>query len=373
MNKFVIGALALTAGSSLSYAGSETEDWSGLDREIEKLGSSIPAAGTGFAVSGFVRSRFAYSSDVDTSAAAGSQDLSGFSIDNARVYLSGSAGDYGVFISADGASAAQPQGSALLDAYGTFPIFEQVSGRMGQFRLPFLWSSLIEDNNLLFLDRSFNGQTWYVRDQGIQLNGNWEQLSWWLALMNGADSVSEDFQWTARVAFNALGPGIGMQEGAYGASDESNLTVGVAYTDDSAASPTLPRDAALAIDAGFTHGPFSVHGEVVDYDDNQAPAFNINTSTGVVNSGGPGSNTVTGSETPWSVLVGYMITPNEYEIAARYQDLDDNDDSTEWGIAVNRYVQGHNAKWTLQYTSFDSDVTPDLDCDTIALGLTVGV
>jgi hypothetical protein len=367
MNKFVIGALALTAASPLSFAGSETKDWSGLDREIENLGASLTAAGPGFAVSGFVRSRFAWSSDQDFGAAPGDQDLTGFNVDNARVYFSGNAGDYGVFISADGAGG----GASLLDAFGTFPIFESVKGQMGQFKIPFLWSSLVDDNNLLFLDRTYNGQVFDSRDTGIQVSGAWEQLSWWLALQNGVDGVAEDFQWTARVQFNALGAGTGMQEGAYGASEDSNLTVGVAYTDDGADSGTFsPTDAAVALDVGFASGPFSVHGEIVDYDDNRRPLAGLNFTTGVVTPVAVSSTT--GSETPWTVMVGYMITPNEYEIAGRWQDMDDDNNSDEWGIAVNRYVQGHNAKWTLQYTSFNSD-DDTIEADTIALGLTVGV
>jgi len=366
MNKFVIGALALTAASPLSFAGSETKDWSGLDREIENLGASLTAAGPGFAVSGFVRSRFAWSSDQDFGAAAGDQDLTGFNVDNARVYFSGNAGDYGVFISADGATG----GAALLDAFGTFPIFEQVKGQMGQFKIPFLWSSLVDDNNLLFLDRSYNGQIFDSRDIGIQVSGAWEQLSWWLALQNGIDGVAEDFQWTARVQFNALGAGTGMQEGAYGASEDSNLTVGVAYTDEGADNTLGPVGSAVALDVGFASGPFSVHGEIVDFDDDRMPVPGLSGSTGVM--GPAGFSTTTGSETPWSVMVGYMITPNEYEIAGRWQDMDDGDNGDEWGIAVNRYVQGHNAKWTLQYTSFSSDDTT-IEADTIALGLCVGV
>jgi len=367
MNKFVIGALALTAASPLSFAGSETKDWSGLDREIENLGASLAAAGPGFAVSGFVRSRFAWSSDQDFGAAPGDQDLQGFNVDNARVYFSGNAGDYGVFISADGAGG----GASLLDAFGTFPIFEQVKGQMGQFKIPFLWSSLVDDNNLLFLDRTYNGQVFDSRDTGIQVSGAWEQLSWWLALQNGVDGVAEDFQWTARVQFNALGAGTGMQEGAYGASEDSNLTVGVAFTDDGADSATfIPTDSAIGFDVSFASGPFSVHGEIVDYDDNRRPLPGLNFTTGVLTP--VATSPTTGSETPWTVMVGYMITPNEYEIAARWQDLDDDEDSNEWGVSVNRYVQGHNAKWTLQFTSLNSD-DDTIESDTIALGLCVGV
>ena len=91
MNKFVIGALAFSAAGTLAFGNNGAEDWSSLDREIESLATSLAPQGGGFSVDGYLRSRYANSSDV----AIGSGDLSGFNIDNARVELNGSVGDYG--------------------------------------------------------------------------------------------------------------------------------------------------------------------------------------------------------------------------------------------------------------------------------------
>lgn len=362
MNKFVIATLALTAASSLSFAGSETKEWSSLDRDIESLAMNQGAAASGFGVNGYVRSRYANSSDVDVDGnQATSDDLGGFNVDNARLVFQGSQGEYGVYISLDAAST----GSAdLLDAYATFHIAEGVTGQMGQFRAPFLWSSLIEENHLILLDRTFNGQANSGRDQGVQVSGTFDQIGWFVALQNGQDGVADEYVWTARVQFNALGGGTGMQEGAFGATDETQLTVGAAYRDDG-----TPNDgSAFCIDATFTQGAFSAHAELVDYEDDVSLSPALATSTGVITPTGA----VADAETPWSVTVGYMITPNAYEIVGRYEDIDDTNDSTAWALGVNRYVGGHNAKWTLQYTSTDSD-NAGIEADTLALGLTVGV
>lgn len=362
MNKIVIGALALTAASSLSYAGSETKEWSSLDRDIASLAQTPAGPASGFNVGGFVRSRYAYSEDVDAdTGTAGKQKLSGFGLDNARVELSASQGDYGVFIALEGGG-----GTAdLYEAYGTFRITDGVTGQMGRFRAPFLWSALITENHQILLDRTFSGQAWQGRDDGIQVSGTFDQFGWWLAFQNGQDSVADEYSWTARASFNALGTGIGMQEGAYGASEETSLTVGAAYTDDS-----TPQDGeAWALDLGFTQSAFSAHGEIVSYGDDVQLDSGLNTSTGVIN---PIAIIPNGTDTPWSATVGYMITPNQYEIAARYEDLDDVDNTTVWALGINRYVVGHDAKWTLQYSSSNSDVAGK-EADTLALGLTVGV
>jgi hypothetical protein len=375
MNKFVIGALAITAASSLSYAGSETKEWSSLDRDIASLAQTPAGSSSGFTVGGFVRSRYAFSDDVDAdTTTAGDQNLSGFTIDNARVVLDASQGDYGVHIaleagqdSGSGSSTGSTPGVAsLYEGYGTFRIAEGVSGQMGLFRAPFLWSIMIDNNHQILLDRTFSGEVWSVRQEGIQISGTFDQFAWWGAFQNGQDGVADDYSWTARGQFNALGTGVGMQEGAYGASEESSLTIGAAYTDDN-----FPKDgSAWAIDLGFTQGPFSAHGEIVNYGDDITPDNALNSNTGVL--GWDGNLSSTNGDSPWSGTVGYMITPNEYEVAFRYQDFDDSDDSSAWTVGVNRYVAGHNAKWTLQYSSSDSDASTK-EAKTIALGLTVGV
>ena len=275
MNKFVIGALAITSAGSLAYAGGdETRAWSTLDRDILSLtqNQGAPAAGA-FGINGFVRARGVRSNDVDASTAAGNQDLSGFLLDNARLEVNASQGDYGAFMSIDAANSSDPtkDGTAtLLDAFATFKIAEGVSGQAGRFKKPFLWSGfMVNDNNMVLLDHTFNSQNFQGREDGVQLSGVYDHLGWWAALQNGVDGMEGDISWTARIAVNALGTGIGKQEGAFGASGETSIMLGAGYTDDEGADQTgnINSGGAFGIDGSLIQGGLSVHFEVVDYQD----------------------------------------------------------------------------------------------------------
>jgi hypothetical protein len=76
-----------------------------------------------------------------------------------------------------------------------------------------------------------------------------------------------------------------------------------------------------------------------------------------------------GDATPWDVTGSYMFS-DMYEVAARYEDADDTNDTTVWRVGVNRYTQGHDIKWVAQFASSDSDLAA-LEVDEFALGLVV--
>ena len=63
MNKFILSALAVSVASAPSIAGSETDDWAGLDQDLEALASSLAQGGSGASVSGFLRSSYNNSGD----------------------------------------------------------------------------------------------------------------------------------------------------------------------------------------------------------------------------------------------------------------------------------------------------------------------
>ncbi|MEO6710047.1 MAG: hypothetical protein ABI054_01265, partial [Planctomycetota bacterium] len=239
MNKFVIGALALTSASSLAYAGgSETKEWSTLDRDILSLTSSNVPGASSVNVSAFLRTRGAHSNDVDLDTGPGKEKLSGFTLDNARVVLDLAQGDFGARISLEAVdqsslASGSPSNAYLLDAYATAKIAEGWMGMIGHFRSPFLGSALIEENNMLLLDRTFNGQFWDERTDGIQVTGMFDQVSIMAALQNGSDQLQNGYMWTGRVVFAPLGTVGNNQEGAYGSSSETAIRLGLAYADDS--------------------------------------------------------------------------------------------------------------------------------------------
>jgi hypothetical protein len=374
MNKFVLSALACTTASSLAFAGSETEEWLTLDREIENLATSLAQGGSGLSVDGFIKTSYINSSDVQL----GTQDLSGFSIDNARVNLTGNVGDYMLFVSIEGSGdpAVAPNnsgpigslggghfgtfgttgGPGVLDAYVATNWTENFGGQFGAFRPPFLTDGLRDEDELLFIDRTVQGNAWSFRDVGAMLFANFDMLGVWGALQNGADSAGEDFAYTLRVAFNALGSGFGGPEGAASAAgdDGSNLSIAAAYYEDN----FLTNGGAFEVDAQFAMGIFYAAATVVDYD------------TGIAFTG-PGAIIVAG-QTPWDVTAAVEIVPDTWEAAARFEDFDDSNNSQMYTLGVNFYQAGHDAKVQLNWSGITSDLAA-LEISALQIALLVSV
>jgi len=368
MNKFVLSALALTSAGGLASAGTGSEEWLTLDREIESLASAQQASAqgstSGLTVSGFIRTSYQNSSDVDV----GANDLGGFSLDNARINITGTIGDYMLFIELEGAETLTSTDGLLngpseggsvgvLDAYGAWNINEMFKLTMGQFRSPFLGSAQLSEQNLLFIDRTLLGYIWSSRDLGVMLSGQYDMLGWWIAAQNGLDSVGDDLAFSARVAFDAMGGANARQqvEGAYGAAEGTLLGVSAGYYQD---DDTVVDDVmAWNIEGNLVMGPFSAAASYVDHDDGFATLLGGNYTEG---------------PSIMALTAGFMFVPERWEAAARYEDLDDEDDTSVITLGLNYYAIGHQAKWQINYAMVDSDDS-DLEADILGIGLTVGV
>lgn len=355
MNKFVLSALALTTTGSLAAAGTGSEEWLTLDRELESLASTLaPQSAPGVTVHGFIKTSYANSGDV----IVGGNDLGGFNLDNVRLSVEGTVGDFSVFVSTDGSSSLVPgTGTTLLpfvtgsggtfgvlDAYASWNINEMLRLTMGQFLVPVLANGLINENHLLFLNHSVQGTVWNSRDTGVMLAGQYDMFGFWVSIINGTDGAGDELAYALRAEFYAMGGGVGSTvEGAYGSAQGNRLTIGAGYYNDDG---NIPDGIAFAVDANFVSGPLSAAAEVVDYD------------TGF------------GNNTPFSAQVGFMLVPDQWEAALRYEDLDTTTDTTVITAGINYYMSGHDAKWQLNYSTTDDDV---VDLDWFALGLTASV
>ena len=366
MNKFVLGALALSAASTPCFAGTGSDDaWLGLDRDINSLSASLAPAGNGASVSGFIKASYANSGDLQV----GGNDLGGFALNNARLNFQGSVGDYSLFVSLEGATDpnaltspgfGQGTGGAVgvLDAIGSVNITDQIKGSMGQFRPAFLSSSLRSEDNLLMIRRTEQGQAWSFRDQGISASGNFDQLGWWLGLQNGFDGAGNDLTIDARVTFTAMGTAPGATEGSYGDTGSQNLTIGAAYYDDA----NVTDGNAWSADVYFTAAALSVSGEIVDYGDGFSDFVNNPTT----------AFSPLGGQTPWDLTVGYMVVPDQWEAALRFEDFDDTDNTTALTVGVNWYRSGHAAKWQLNYETTSSDLAAN-EVDVIQVALVTSI
>lgn len=354
---------------------SSADEWTSLDQEIAALADQ-PQAGQqptqGIAVNGWIRTRYANSSDVDADpSAAGDQDLGGFNLDSVRLVIRGTAVEgYGFLISFDAGDEAvndaASDGVGVVDAYATVRLCECATITMGRFCAMFLANTCVEERKLLFLDRSFLDEAWDWRDLGVQVSGSFQRFEYWAAIQNGMDGAADEYALTARASMHVIGHNLCTQEGCpMGVEPSKLLTVGVAWYDDQ----SMDEGAALGGDVLFAWDRFSAVAEIVDHEEEMRPGLALNPSTGVLI---PMDFAATGPETPWGITLGYLLVPERWEVGLRWQDLDDEADTSSIGAAVNLYFAGHDAKWTAQFDSVDSDDSA-LDAETIAVGLTVGV
>ena len=87
MKTLVISAAALSLTSLTAFASES--DWSSLDQEVELLNASTAVQdGNGPTLSGYVTALWQNSSDFQTGIPA--DDTSGFTVPNARLYVTGS-------------------------------------------------------------------------------------------------------------------------------------------------------------------------------------------------------------------------------------------------------------------------------------------
>lgn len=363
MNKFVLGALALTMATTPALA-TETS-WSAADRDLAGLSSSLTQGASGVSVSGFLRSSYASSSDA--ALAVGGDDLGGFSIDNAQIWVNGSIGDFSVVIQTE-ASSTNAGGTGnvpgntgatgavgVLDAYTAWKATEQLKVQLGVFRPAFLGSSLRNENSLLFINRSALGARYAMRDGGAQLSGAFGMLNFAVYAQNGGDGQAKEMSYGFRVEATPMGTA-STNEGVLGAADNASLTVGLGYlTNDGAVSD----DISLGIDANFTMGVFGVSAEIVDLDKGASISL-------------PGGAGLVSDATPFNAAASFAVMPDQLELAVRYEDFDDSDNTTAITIGANWYLQGHAAKWQANYVTVAADTSAN-EFDLIQVGLTVSI
>ncbi len=418
MLKIVLGALALTAATTPTLANS----WSTTDRDLANLSSSLTQNASGVSVSGFLRSSYVSWTDVDpdnNATTANSGDIGAFSIDDAQIWVTGSVGDFSVTIQADAASTSEglfmdrtkltgvgafttdgakdvtagtneliayggnntpfsvgSLGSlGLLDAYVAWNATEMIKVQMGQFRPAFLASSALNENNMLFINRSRLGAAGAYRSQGLQASASFGMFNIAVFAQNGEEvavgspavtGVAEnDLSYGARASAQIMGTS-SSTEGALGASNDPSLVVGIGFIDDAAQISWLGRTVGgtntysnnvgecLAFDTTFTMGALSLSAELVDI-----------TGSGDAATDSPDA-------TPFSAAGSFMVIPDQLELAIRYEDFDDRDETSWMTYGVNWYLQGHAAKWQINYIDGASD-EKFLDSDMVQLGLTVSM
>ena len=249
----------------------------------------------------------------------------------------------------------------ILDAYARAAVGDQVGFTMGRFRTPFLRSGLIEACDLLFITRTRNGVYWSRRSDGAMLSGDHGRLHWAGTVQNGVDGMRERMKTSLYAKVNVIGEPELPWEGAYHAGDTTRFTLGGGLTNDSAVAAS-GNGTAYSVEGYLTHGRLSLQAEWTHYES----AYTIEDPV-----------EQRGGTSPWSITGSFMLVPDKYELALRFDEFDDRREPTSrhrqtTTLGVNRYIAGHYLKWQLNYAHARKSGSEDGPHeDWLALGLTL--
>jgi hypothetical protein len=380
MNRFVNTALAIAVAGSATHAGTGDNEWTALDSEISGLASPLKQSQDGNGWAALLRAVYSFSSDDLFTTGGNDPDLSGFGFNDIDLAFWGSQGSYTWRVSADidGNSGGDLD---LEDAYIRWNCSGYFDGTMGNFKPRLSLSNSVDPEHQLFIDRSALGSTGDWWDNGIGVSGVFDQFAWYGGLMNGSDGHERDHFYFLRGEFN-FGSGAGMYEGAMGSSDTLNGTVGLTLVHDDtrgdADNDGNHDENALLLDFGGNLSNIGFGAEIAKFDDD----FTATTDEDFSNIFDGAGNTFLefGPDSmPWSVYGSYLITP-EWEVAVRYEDLDNSDtvnplvdgaDNTILSIGANWYRGSGAGKWQAQWSMVDADSAFD-DGNIIEVGYAVG-
>lgn len=357
MLPMLFGSLAL--GLPMASDVQSNQGWSSLDAELSGLSAALQDPANALSWDGYLRVFIAQDSDSPALAGQPNTDALGTALDRARLGLRGGVGEYSFRVQLEAAGG----DARLLDAYAAWECRPNLRTTMGRFQSPLYWNGLVDPRNQLFVLRTASDEFWiggrpaqFDDNVGVMVDGSFQRLHWWVAAQNGVDGTADELALTGRLRYDVLGQGVGMVEGAYGAPDDAALSVGVGWFDDGGAVDGGGNSAdgdVLAFDAQYANGSWAMNAEMLDYSKGSVNVFDVPDST------------------PWAVAVSYMVQPNTWEVAARYEDADTATNLGAITLGVNYYVSGHDVKW--QFNVIDTTSDNDIEETTaLALALTVG-
>ena len=356
MNALLTGLMAIVgggAGAPDTPPDTPLSDdaWIRLDQEIEQLAESLHE-NSGPEVGLLMRLNYASSSDFTI----GGNDLGGILWDNIRLSVAGRTGAFEYFLQTESAAASVIIPTGILDAWIRTSINENLRLTMGLMPQPFLNSSGIEPQNLLFILRTANAQFWNSRDQSLMLDGTVGAIDWAVSAANGTDFGGDDLAYSGQVSVHALGGGLDQVQGAYGKGEDLRVTAIASYHENENA---IDEGDVVALELAGSWGRWYSSLEHLQYGDDGLP-------------GGAGVFSVASDTSPFSAVLSFMFVEDKYETAVRYQDLDDTFETEAFTVGVNRYFDGRNGMWQLNYINKTADL-PGIDSQTVAVGFTVSI
>jgi phosphate-selective porin OprO/OprP len=241
----------------------------------------------------------------------------------------------------------------LRDAVITWERMPELAISMGQYKVRYDRQQYVSSGRQMFVDRSIASSTFGLsRDVGLMFSGApWQKkLQWNVGVFDGqgipgsastptATDVNRNdgHLYVARVSINPNGD-FGLSESDIKKTDYHlwyvdlaaywNNDIWVDGNSDKKEQPgELTDNEGLTFGFGYRHAGFFLSGEYFDRDVEKEDG------TGMVDSDG------------WYAQLGYMLVRDKWEIAARYSEVDPNDDNeddkrTETMLGFNRYFKG---------------------------------
>jgi hypothetical protein len=415
MNRFVNTALAIAVAGSAAHAGTGDNEWTALDSEISGLASPLKQSQDGNGWAALLRAVYSYSSDELFKGGPDNPpldpeepDLNGFGFNDIDLAFWGSQGSYTWRVSADldGNDIDEDESGddfssslALEDAYIRWNCGGYFDGTFGNYKPRLSLSNSVDPERQLFIDRSALGSAGDWWDQGVGVSGVFDQFAWYGGLMNGSNGHTRDHFYYVRGEFN-IGTGAGVYEGAMGSSDTLNGTVGLTFVLDNTldfTGTTVPSSGgdldndgnadstAWILDFGGNLSNIGFGAEIAVLDDDFR-AFTDEDYSNIFDRSDNTFLTLAEDSMPWSVYGSFLISP-EWEVAVRYEDLDNGDllrddvtpgntvedgpDNTILSIGANWYTGSNAGKWQVQWSLIDADSGFD-DGNILEVGYAVG-
>lgn len=234
--------------------------------------------------------------------------------------------------------------------------------RAGQFKVPFGRQELTSSGNQQFVDRSLVVNRFARgRDIGLQVWGTplAGKLDWRVGVFNGngrtvSRNDNDEYQYNARLTFQPFGD-VRYSEGDFEATDRPLFAIAGQYETNErpvAVAGTTPAHNVereiVGADAVFKFKGFSLYGEWFDSTNDRDVLADFD-------DGG------------FVAQAGYFIVPQKFELAARFAQIDpnndrDDDEQEERGVAMGYFFNKHAHKLQADYRQVENvatDVTND--------------
>jgi hypothetical protein len=316
-------------GSQGAATGLDTLDQELLDFDRENQ------AGWNVDVSGFLK--FGFVNSNTRRVVANSDRLRGMSITAARLWVDAEVEGWQLRMGLRGEQHSGLSYLGLVGEVDDLRMFEVVAKRefnehvnlqIGRLRAPFVQSALYEDNQLMFFERTYQGEDWDGFSNGATLNVRVGDLEAFLGVQNGIDNFGDSVALTGRGLWHVTGDRGGMQinEGPFDAPEELAVTLGAAAYYDTETDDV----SAQALEAYASWRPVYFAAELVDKGEGLGDLYS------------------------WGVTAAVLLG-DSFSLQGRVENFDRDDGTDVYRIGFTHYLEGHDIKWHLEFADAESN------------------